>query len=526
MSAFTHLWNPLGFPAIRADEGIYMERALRILQGGGPQVPLEDFGRPYDHPYFSQIFLASVFGFIGYPDSVKSSADVHSAESLYLIPRILMGILAVVDTFIIYKICERRYNERVAFTAAILFAVMPLSWLTGRVYLDPIQLPFILLAVLFAVYMDKMSKNNTSNLIQVSLLSGLFLGLAIFIKIPAICMLPLVGYLVFKASSTRKSKSSRTILAVWLIPVIIIPSIWPGFAVLNGQFDKWYSDVLWQTGREGGILDTFNSILTMDPVLIMVGLFGLAYGVILKRDLFVILWVIPFVMLFSFFIGRMAITFWVPMIPAFCIAAGILIEGLTRIGTKDKISSKSKISYYLKEESSAPKKKTTSLVTYLHVLAFPIVLVAITVFGLISTLMLITINLNSSYFDLYRFIILQLPEPSDNIETLLVGSAKLRSFYWIPEYVIFDKENKFDYRASPLKDSSQNKKVILLSDRGDVESFVQSSPQEYTEHKSLYNNTRQLAQIKDKTINYDREKYPYTNMIENRGIGEISVRGN
>jgi len=223
----------------------------------------------------------------------------------------------------------------------------------------------------------------------------------------------------------------------------------------------------------------------------------------------------------------MAITFWVPMIPAFCIAAGILIEGLTRgkkIGTKeDKIR---KISHYLVEEINAFERKTKSPVVYLQVIAFPTVIAAITVIGLVSTIMLITTNLNSSYFELYRFVILRLSESSDNIETLLVGSAKLRSFSWIPEYVIFDSDNKFDYRASPLKESFQNKKVILLSDVGDVERYVKSNPEEYTEHKRLYNNTRQLAEFKDGAIGYDREKYPYTNMIENRGIGEIRVRGN
>ena len=236
LSAFTHLWNPLGFPTIRTDEGIYMERALRVLQGGGPQVPIEDFGRPYDHPYFSQIFLASILGSIGYPDSVKSSPDVYSPESLYLIPRILMGIIAVADTFIIYKLCERRYNERIAFAAALLFAVMPLSWLTRRLYIDPLQLPFVLLAILFAIYITNKDKINTPSTIPLALLSGIFLGLSVFTKIPAICMIPLVGYLVLKGASINKNRNRFTILAIWLIPVILIPSIWPAFADTNWSF--------------------------------------------------------------------------------------------------------------------------------------------------------------------------------------------------------------------------------------------------------------------------------------------------
>ena len=67
-----------------------------------------------------------------------------------------MGILAVVDTFLIYKISERRYNRNVAFIASVLFAVMPLTtWLIRRILLDTIQLTFLLSSILFAVYIQK-----------------------------------------------------------------------------------------------------------------------------------------------------------------------------------------------------------------------------------------------------------------------------------------------------------------------------------------------------------------------------------
>ena len=124
-----------------------------MLEGLGPQQ--DTF---YDHPYFGQIFLGTVFTIIGYPDlgvpSVPASVQDlgQSIEMLYTIPRILMGLLAVADTFLIYKIAERRYNRNVAFIAAILFAVTPLGWLFRRMYLDPIQLPFLLTSILFALY--------------------------------------------------------------------------------------------------------------------------------------------------------------------------------------------------------------------------------------------------------------------------------------------------------------------------------------------------------------------------------------
>jgi hypothetical protein len=42
---------------------------------------------------------------------------VNSIEMLYLVPRVLMDILAVVDTFLVYKMAERRYNRNVAVIA-------------------------------------------------------------------------------------------------------------------------------------------------------------------------------------------------------------------------------------------------------------------------------------------------------------------------------------------------------------------------------------------------------------------------
>jgi hypothetical protein len=109
---FTHLWNPIGFPYFHGDEGHYMRRAIHTLEGLGPQEQRNTtwtFEQPYDHPYFGQLFLAGALGAIGYPDSLNPRiGDIYSIEMLHLAPRLLMGALAVVDTFLIYKIAERR----------------------------------------------------------------------------------------------------------------------------------------------------------------------------------------------------------------------------------------------------------------------------------------------------------------------------------------------------------------------------------------------------------------------------------
>ena len=149
MVAFTHLWNPIGFPTIHPDEGYYIGRSIHVSEGLGPK---EEAAR-YDHPYFGWLFLGSIFSVINYPDSTNPTpGNVNSIELIWLFPRVTMGILAVVDTFLIYKIAERRYNRNVAFIAAILFAVMPYTWLIRRVLIEPIQLPFLLTSILFALY--------------------------------------------------------------------------------------------------------------------------------------------------------------------------------------------------------------------------------------------------------------------------------------------------------------------------------------------------------------------------------------
>ena len=148
LSAFTHLWNPIGYPNLFYDEGVYLGRGMGVLAGLGPH----EGERVYDHPYFGDFFLAGVFKIIDYPYSLHLSSDIHSIEMLYLIPRVLMGVLAVIDTFLIYMISNRRYNTNVAIIASVLFAVMPITWLTRWIVLDSLLLPFLLSSILFAMY--------------------------------------------------------------------------------------------------------------------------------------------------------------------------------------------------------------------------------------------------------------------------------------------------------------------------------------------------------------------------------------
>jgi hypothetical protein len=80
---------------------------MHILEGLGHHHEQSSiYPHPYDHPYFGQYFLAGMLAIVGYPESLNpssSSSDgeiMNSIKMLYLVPRVLMGVLAVFDTFV------------------------------------------------------------------------------------------------------------------------------------------------------------------------------------------------------------------------------------------------------------------------------------------------------------------------------------------------------------------------------------------------------------------------------------------
>ena len=425
LTTFTHLYNPIGFPPGPSnDESIYMRRSMHVLTGQGPQE-----GSLYDHPYFSQLFLASTLGVIGYPkSSYPFLGSLQSVETLYLIPRMLLGILAIIDTFLIYKIAGNLYGKKVALIASILFAVMPLTWLIRRVWLEPIQLPFILSSILFATYIkinDKTNENKSNKLNLAVLFSGVFLGLAIFTKIPAITMIPLVAFLIYTGRNNLKR------LLLLFIPVILIPLIWPAYAIYNGQFDFWLSGVLWQTHR--GIHTFFSSLIydfNIDPLLIVLGISGAVFAA-LKRDFFLLFWFIPFLM-FLYLIGFVSYWHIVPLLPALCIAAARLLEFLFNVASR--------------------KKTYQKLIT-------SIVITAVAMFGLINTILLvIPINNNSAYFEAAAFIIKYLRSSSSSDITVISNP-----FYsWIPQSILNLDYNYVDYYNGDI--SVKTHKVLLIVD--------------------------------------------------------------
>jgi len=125
LSAYTHLWNPAGFPFWHTDEGTYIERALGVLD-------YEILHDKYDHPFLGQIVLAGFLHAVAYPDSLITSVDPSSLGMLYGIPRVLMGLLAVLDTFLVYKIAKKRFGRRAVVSRISIRSPIGQQSFTGR----------------------------------------------------------------------------------------------------------------------------------------------------------------------------------------------------------------------------------------------------------------------------------------------------------------------------------------------------------------------------------------------------------
>lgn len=469
LSSFTHLWNAAGFPDIFFDEGVYMRRTMHVLNGLGPQ---ESWF--HDHPFFGQIFMASALAIVGYPNSLHPTPDVNSIATLYLIPRIVMGLLAVLDTFLVYKIAEKRYNRNIAVVSSLLFAVMPITWILRRILLDSILLPFLLSSILLALY-SRDAKNKKT----LVLLSGVLLGMAIFTKIPAFTMIPLVAWLIY----SHNNKNLK-ILALWLLPVFLIPLLWPLQSITVDQFDLWVKDVLWQTQRHSNGLPAISGIfLLIDPALFVLGFGGLVFSGI-RKNAFILLWFLPFI-IFFLLIGYMQYFYWIPVLPVLCIAAAILIVDLSKKVTKKRFQK-----FFL-----------------------PVIISGISIFGLVSTTMLITTDMTTSEFETIASVLQHVPN-NDTDTTILSGPT----YSWIFNYV-FHKENvRIDY-ADILFGPIQTKHVLLVADPHFFIDIGRGKQLSY-----MYNTTNTIATFDGNVSKYDISIYPYTSLAQNYEGNHIEVK--
>jgi Dolichyl-phosphate-mannose-protein mannosyltransferase len=568
----------VGFPDLFYDEGVYLRRAMHVLEGQGP----EESGTYFDHPHFGQIFLASIFKIMGYPDSLDpKQGDVHSVEMLYLVPRVLMGLLAVVDTFLVYKVADRRYNRRVAFIASIFFAVMPMVWILRRILLDSILLPFLLTSILFALHRSSRRYpadtvkglreiNSKKNIII--LLSGIFLGLAIFTKIPVFMMIPLVAYLIYKNSNGVDKKGRLKTLGLWFIPVILIPAMWPVFAILSGQFDDWKAGVFGQTTRNNdGLARIMGYFFKYDPVLLIIGAIGLVYTAV-RKDMFTLVWIIPF-LLFLYFLNYGTYFYIIPVLPAFCIAAARLvidvperiqrkipsslihnviasvikiwillrfsitnriignasekiqptITSYTTEGKDDDNKIKGEQGHLLKENesrrshfSSAQKFRSASLFGFSY--ASIVIIAIVTGIGITATTFLVPIDASWAQIQAAAFAGTYMEErKADNLT--LVSSPV---YSWIAYYVFDNYQTLKSFTNVPQNDGVAYDNVLVLADNHMRTTMKKENSENLW---SLYNDTNLVTEFTGKATDYDTRDYPYTNLLNMKEGAFVEIKG-
>jgi Dolichyl-phosphate-mannose-protein mannosyltransferase len=446
-----------------------MRRAMNMLETHSPQ---ED---PYfyDHPYFGQIFLSGIFWMTCYPSSLHPSANsIQSIKTLYLFPRILMGVLAIIDTLLVYKISERRYGRNVAFIASTLFAVMPATSLLMRVLLEGIQLPLFLSSVFFADRVDTNNSNNKRRFVN-TLASGILLGLAIFTKIPIFTMVLPVGLLVF-----TNNKNSFRIVGIWLIPIILIPMIWPVYANSIDHFNDWLKGINYQTHRGA---QTFLVSLTVffkaDPVLFIVGTCGLAFAII-RRDYFLLLWAIPFLTTL-YFIGWVLPYHFIPLVPVFCIAgARLFLETLNRL-----------------------RFNNTAKISLLAIIA------GILIFGMTKTFLLMTSNVNSFYFEGDLFLIKYLEGSNISLKKNNLTIISDAFYLWIPQHVFHLPGIYKTFSDNTLSRTQSN---LLIVDPGFIKIMREHNEQGDLLH-AIYdsNNTKKIAMFVESQYNQNMSIYLY-----------------
>lgn len=450
LACVIHLINPVGFPDVFFDEGIYMRRAMSTIDTGNLQ---ESY--LYDHPYLGQIILAGVLQITNYSHN-ETATDPTSLQNLYLIPRLFMGLLAVLSTFLIYQIAKEKFSNNVALLSSTMFAVMPYTWIFDRILLDSILLPFLLTSILFAIHFAKPQSK-----MWLAPVSGIMLGLAIFTKIPVFVFIFLGVWLIF-----QKRKQYRDIL-IWIIPVLLIPMLWPVNSIILDQFDLWINDVLWQTQRSTNILEIIGYFLLIDPLLFVIGMIGIVYSAI-TRNKFVLFWFIPFVAFLSL-VGFKQYFHWIPIIPILCIGASIWLLDIPK-----------NIKYV--------QSKT------IH----RIIIVSILLFGFSSTMLLITNDVSYNQFEALSYVI----ENKKEQHTILASPV----YSWILDDV-YDIENVPKDYSTVLFYPIETENITVIADP-----HFMMDQNRGPELVKVYDDTESVRYFEGKVNEFDISIYPYTGM--------------
>jgi hypothetical protein len=202
-------------------------------------------------------------------------------------------------------------------------------------------------------------------------------------------------------------------------------------------------------------------------------------------------------MIFLYLIEFVSVWHLVPLLPSFSIAAAIIISDLLNIITSNRF--KRQVGF--------------------------IVISSIGIFGLVSTTMITTTNLNPYHFKAVAFaskIITDLNNNDSTTEDKLTVIGSHRYFWMIPH--LFDKEHRHDYKNIFSKSNITTEKVFFIADTGLVARVTVAEDSGFEQIKKKYNDTQIVAAFGENRILYDETSYPYTSMKYNALPGRIDIR--
>jgi asparagine N-glycosylation enzyme membrane subunit Stt3 len=233
----------------------------------------------------------------------------------------------------------------------------------------------------------------------------------------------------------------------------------------------------------------------MDPILACLGIIGIAFAAI-KRDYFILLWVVTF-LIFSYFVQWTLYFHFILLLPIICIASGVFIVEIS-----NKIFRK--------------KNTCKKLVPYA-------VISAIGIFGLVSTMLIITTNVFSVQI---AHVALAVQEIETNRVMNDVTVISAPEYSWLFKYIFKTAQ------SLQTRDSSEinTDKILLMVDRSyfavtskNPQNNEQEDPKQVEKLLNIYNNTHPIALIDDSYKNPGY--YPYTNLKDCR-TENLQVRTN
>jgi endo-1,4-beta-D-glucanase Y/4-amino-4-deoxy-L-arabinose transferase-like glycosyltransferase len=274
-----HGFNMFNSPSITAfgDEGIYTSQAWAILR----EHRLSPYTYFYDHAPGGWILSAGWMWLTGGPFTFGSALDGG---------RMLMLLLHVAMAPLLYHLARKLgCGAPLAALAVLLFSLSPLAVYYQRlVLLDNIMLFWALLSL--DLLLDGWGRLSRTAL------SGICFGLAVLTKETALFLTPAMLYI---AVQERRQHQGRFAVSGWLLPMLIVVSWYPLYALLNGELLPAGQSVRiflfsansgsgvslvdalkWQTSRGGGGLFSLNSQfwqlvrldwLPRDPLLLVAG---------------------------------------------------------------------------------------------------------------------------------------------------------------------------------------------------------------------------------------------------------------